>query len=252
MFILDLKSVIFFILTSVSVTVAAAASVVVTVTVCLSLSSVFMSDSAAAFSSLITVLFASASALFTVSLSISVFLITVFNEKNKEEEVQILQLMCLCCSKQLKKTSELRCTHLNCTAKCSCCVQLNKSCHSISKKYFSVLHKIQKMSLIFLYEDFFTSLKKLMKIFTKKIEIYSCKIKKSANSHQDAEDISTEENLIEIMQKIEDHLNDLMKLQKYKLSVSMKKIQKFNTEAKKISEFCTEKIVLKNEKPHHF
>ena len=80
------------------------------------------------------------------------------------------------------------------------------------------------MSLIFLHESSLTSLKKLMKIFTKKIEIYSHKIKKSADSHQDAEDISTEEDLIEIMQKIEDHLDDLMKLQKYKLSVSMKKI----------------------------
>ena len=54
------------------------------------------------------------------------------------------------------------------------------------------------------------------------------------------------------MQKIEDHLNDLMKLQKYKLSVNIKKIQKFNTEAKRISKFYTEKIVLKNEKSHYF
>ena len=90
-----------------------------------------------------------------------------------------------------------------------------------------------------------------MKIFTKKIEIYDCKIKKSIDFCQDAENISAKENLIEIMQKIENHLNDLMKLQKYKLSVSMKKIQKFNTEVKRISEFCTEEIVLKNEKSHH-
>ena len=53
------------------------------------------------------------------------------------------------------------------------------------------------------------------------------------------------------MQKIEDHLDDLMKLQKYKLSVSMKKIQEFNTEAKKILKFCAEEIVLKNEKFYH-
>ena len=90
-----------------------------------------------------------------------------------------------------------------------------------------------------------------MKIFMKKIEIYSHKIKKSADLCQDAENILIEKNLIEIMQKIENHLNDLMKLQKYKLSMSMKKIQKFNTEAKKISEFCAEKIVLKNEKLCH-
>ena len=91
-----------------------------------------------------------------------------------------------------------------------------------------------------------------MKIFTKKIEIYDCKIKKSVDLCQDAKNISTEENLIEIIQKIEDYLDDLMKLQKYKLSVSMKKIQKFNTEAKRILKFCTEEIVLKNEKLCHF
>ena len=114
------------------------------------------------------------------------------------------------------------------------------------------MHEIQKTDLIFLHESFLTSLKKLMKIFIKKIEIYNHKIKKSADFCQDAENILTEENLIEIMQKIEDHLNDLMKLQKYKLSVSMKKIQKFNTEAKRISKFCTEEIISKNEKSHHF
>ena len=160
--------------------------------------------------------------------------------------------MCLHCLKQLKKTSELKCTHSNYTAKCSCCAQLNKLCHSVLEKYFSVLHEIQKINLIFFHENFFTSLKKLMKIFIKKIEIYSCKIKKFVNLHQDAEDISVKKNLIEIMQKIEDHLNDLMKLQKYKLSVSMKKIQKFNIKAKRILKFCTEKIVSKNEKSHHF
>ena len=131
--------------------------------------------------------------------------------------------MCLHCSKQLKKTSELRCTCSNCIAKCSHCAQLNKLCHSVLKKYFDVLCEIQKTSLIFFHKSFFTSLKKLMKIFMKKIEIYDHKIKKSADSHQDAENILTED-LIEIMQKIEDHLDDLMKLQKYKLSVSMKKI----------------------------
>ena len=50
------------------------------------------------------------------------------------------------------------------------------------------------------------------------------------------------------MQKIEDYLNDLMKLQKYKLSISIKKIQKFNIEIKKVLKFCAKKIVLKNEK----
>ena len=90
-----------------------------------------------------------------------------------------------------------------------------------------------------------------MKIFTKKIEIYDYKIKKFVNLHWNAENILIEENLIEIMQKIEDHLNDLMKLQKYKLSVNIKKIQKFNIKAKRISEFCTEKIVSKNEKLCH-
>ena len=132
--------------------------------------------------------------------------------------------MCLCCLKQLRETLKLRCTHLNCTAKCSHYAQLNKSCHSVLKKYFNVLCEIQKTDLIFLHKNSLTSLKKLMKIFIKKIEIYSCKIKKFINLHQDAEDILTEENLIEIMQKIEDHLDDLIKLQKYKLSVNMKKI----------------------------
>ena len=107
------------------------------------------------------------------------------------------------------------------------------------------------MSLIFLHKSSLTSLKKLMKIFMKKIEIYDCKIKKSVNFCWDAENILTEKNLIEIMQKIEDHLDDLMKLQKYKLSVSIKKIQKFNTEAKKILKFYAEEIVLKNEKLCH-
>ena len=63
-----------------------------------------------------------------------------------------------------------------------------------------------------------------MKIFTKKIEIYNYKIKKFIDFCQDVENILIEKNLIKIMQKIEDYLNNLMKLQKYKLSVSMKKI----------------------------
>ena len=76
----------------------------------------------------------------------------------------------------------------------------------------------------------------------KKIEIYNCKIKKLTNLCWDIKNILIEKNLIKIIQKIEDYLNNLMKLQKYKLSVSMKKIQKFNIKAKKILKFCANVI----------
>src|SRR5699024_9190266 len=121
----------------------------------------------------------------------------------------------------------------NRTAKCSCCVRLNKSCHSVLKKYSNVLREIQKTSLIFFCKSFLTSLKKLMKIFTKKIEIYNRKIKKSADFRRDAEDASIERDLIEMLQKIENHLNDFVKLKKYKIEMSMKKIRDFNTKAKR-------------------
>ena len=54
------------------------------------------------------------------------------------------------------------------------------------------------------------------------------------------------------MQKIKDHLNDLMKLQKYKLNINIKKIQKFNTKVKKISKFYAKEIVSKNKKLYYF
>ena len=203
MFFLDLKLIIFFVLIFVFVAIIVAVFATTAMTVCLSFSFVFVSDSAATslFSAAVLFMsvFAFVFALFIIFLSVFVSSITVFNEKNEKEKVQISQSMCFYYLKQLKKTLKLRCTCSNYIAKCSHYAQLNKSCHSISKKYFDVLCEIQKINFIFLHEDSLTFLKKLMKIFIKKIEIYDCKIKKFVNFYQDAEDISAEKNLIKII-----------------------------------------------------
>lgn len=60
--------------------------------------------------------------------------------------------MCLCCSKQLRETSKLRCTRPNRTSKCSRCSRFNKSCLAVPVKYFAALEGVQRAGLDLLSE----------------------------------------------------------------------------------------------------
>ena len=108
---------------------------------------------------------------------------------------------------------------------------------------------VQEAGLTFLRGGSPTPLKELVETFTKEVEAYGRKAKKPAGPRRGAGDISAGGDLVEVMQKIEGHLGDLVELQKYKLSVSMEEVREFNTGAKGIPEFCAGEVVSKDGKP---